>query len=230
MILTINNFSTSSLPGCQVLDIGEVRAATPRQSDITVYGVNGRLMVNEAAFDGYERSLTFLTKTIAEAEKLIEAFVVGKNQLVFSYQPDSLYYCDYLDSHYQPKGLHYWEVVVKVYMHPFRYAKTVADVVLTGAGTVTNPGTVYAEPVIVIEGSGPVSLTIGQQTMHLTLDTKAAIICTHKEQKVLDKNGAVRNTIRSRGPFFELAVGRSGVSMTGAVRKVTIKGNWRYRI
>ncbi len=115
-------------------------------------------------------------------------------------------------------------------MHPFRYVKNPADVVLTSSGSVQNPGTVYSEPIIIIEGSGRVTLTIGQQLMELELDTRATIDCRHKRQNIYDKNGAVKNTIRKRGPFFEIAVGRSGIATSGTVSKITIKGNWRYKV
>lgn len=81
-----------------------------------------------------------------------------------------------------------------------------------------------------IEGNGAVTLTIGSQVMELVLDTKATIDCRHKKQNIYDKRGAIKNSIRKRGPFFELAVGRSGVATSGNVTKITIKGNWRYRV
>ena len=72
-------------------------------------------------------------------------------------------------------------------MHPFRYLNNDAVVTLTGNGTVNNPGTVYSEPVITIEGNGDVSLTIGKQTMQLTIDTKATIDCRHKNKMSMTK-------------------------------------------
>ncbi|MBY4967255.1 hypothetical protein K6V34_11100, partial [Streptococcus suis] len=147
--------------------------------------------------------------------------------LVFA-QP--LFYCDLVSSSYVPLGPHRWKVEITVSMHPFRYVKNPADVVLTSSGSVQNPGTVYSEPIIIIEGSGRVTLTIGQQVIELDLDTRATVDCRHKRQNIYDKNGAVKNTIRKRGPFFEIPVGRSGISTSGTVSKITIKGNWRYKV
>lgn len=231
MFVTINGFSSGSLSGCQLVDIGQVKAAEPRVAEtITVYGANGQLRVLDGAFDGYERELVFLIKDLAQVDRLLEAFGNGKAEIGFWYQLDSIYYGACLGSYYEPWGLHRYRLVIKVYMYPFRYLKAREMVVLGATGTVVNPGTVFSEPTIVIEGNGEVSLTIGRQTMHLTLDTKATIICRHGEQKILDKSGQVKNTIRRRGPFFELPVGRSGVSSSGHVTKVSIQGNWRYRI
>ncbi|MGC4431223.1 phage tail protein, partial [Streptococcus suis] len=141
-----------------------------------------------------------------------------------------IFYCNLESSSYVPLGPHRWKVEITVSMHPFRYVKNPADVVLTSSGSVQNPGTVYSEPIIIIEGSGRVTLTIGQQLMELELDTRATIDCRHKRQNIYDKNGAVKNTIRKRGPFFEIAVGRSGIATSGTVSKITIKGNWRYKV
>ena len=148
----------------------------------------------------------------------------------FGHRPGSIFYADYAGSSFRQNGIHAWSLEIKLKMHPFRYQKNNTEVVLTSNGTVTNPGTVYSEPVIIVEGSGDVTLTIGKQTMQLTIDTKATIDCRHKKQNVYDKNGNLKNTLRKRGGFFEIAPGTSGIAVSGTVSKITIKGNWRYKV
>ena len=89
--------------------------------------------------------------------------------------------------HLSKMVLHAWTLEIKLKMHPFRYLNNDAVVTLTGNGTVNNPGTVYSEPVITIEGNGDVSLTIGKQTIQLTIDTKATIDCRHKNKMSMTK-------------------------------------------
>ncbi|CMX98646.1 hypothetical protein [Streptococcus pneumoniae] len=98
----------------------------------------------------------------------------------------------------------------------------------TASGNINNPGSVYSEPVIEIEGDGDISLTIGRTTMHLTVRRKVTIDCRHKKQNIYNADGAVQNTLRKRGGFFELAVGNNSLVFTGSVRKVTVRPNWRY--
>lgn len=227
----INGFSNKSIPFCQLIDADEVKASLIRYTENpTIYGANGRLNLFDGAYDGYERSLTFLVKHLEDIARLVGFFLAEDNVLEFSYQKGSLFYGDFLASSYKPFGPHYWKVDISLYMQPFRYQKEVEDIVLGSSGALINPGTVYAEPLVIIEGQGEVSLTIGSQIMRLNLDTKASIDCRHLKQKILDKNGAIKNTIRKSGPFFELPVGRSGVTSTGNVTKITIKGNWRYKV
>lgn len=228
--MIINRLNTSSLQECYVLDFGRSENTEERVNAVSVFGTNGRLRVSESAFDGYQREFRFVLRQLEEAMALIEAFKGQDNVIEFSYLRGSFFYCDLLNAYYVKKGMSFWEVVVSVEMHPFRYQKEVADVVLSSSGTITNTGSVYSEPVIVIEGNGAVTLTIGSQVMELVLDTKATIDCRHQKQTVYDKRGAIKNSIRRRGSFFELAVGRSGVATSGNVTKITIKGNWRYRV
>lgn len=229
--LIVNGFSTAGFPSSVVMDFGKIKSASPRFAEkVTLHGVNGSYNLEDGAYESYERTFKIFIVRYEDALDLVEKFQAVQNVLEFSYQLGSLFYADFLDAEINPKGKGGWEVSIKVEMQPFRYVKNVQDVVLSSSGTVTNPGTVYSEPVIVLEGSGDVSLTIGSQVMHLALDTKATIDCRHKRQNVYDKNGAVKNTLRKRGPFFEIPPGRSGVAVSGNVRKITIKGNWRYKV
>ncbi|HEL2737688.1 TPA: phage tail protein [Streptococcus suis] len=228
--MIINDLNTSTLADCHVLDFGKAQASIERSELVEVYGANGQLHVSEGAYDGYNRTFIITLRHLADAMRLIEVFQSENNTVEFGYLRDSLFYCDLVSSSYVPLGPHRWKVEINVSMHPFRYIKNPADVILTSSGSVQNPGTVYSEPVIILEGSGRVTLTIGQQLMELELDTRATIDCRHKRQNVYDKNGAVKNTIRKRGPFFEIAVGRSGIATSGTVTKITIKGNWRYKV
>ena len=167
---------------------------------------------------------------MVEISNILDKFQSNDNILEFSYQLGSLVYANFITASFEPSGNHAWKLEIKLEMQPFRYPKNVAPVVLTSAGTIDNIGTVYSEPIIEIEGNGDVSLTIGRKTMHLSIIGKATIDCRQGKQNIFNANGAVQNTLRKRGGFFEIPVGRSGVTFTGNVRKVAIRPNWRYLV
>ena len=107
-----------------------------------------------------------------------------------------------MDISFGKKGNKRWTVSVKLRFAPFRYLSDNGLNTIGTSGTINNPGDVFSEPIIEIEGNGEVSLTIGLQTMILNLDTKAIIDCRHKKQNVYDKNRVLKNSIRIRGGFF----------------------------
>ena len=152
------------------------------------------------------------------------------NEIEFDYLKLSRYYADLVDITYSKNGKSRWLVNVKLRFNPFRYTIESTETKLTTRGTINNIGNVFSEPIIEIEGSGEVSLTIGVQSMFLNLDSKAIIDCRHRKQNVYDKNNVVKNSIRKKGGFFEIQPGLQGVATNGNVTSIKIKGNWRWRI
>jgi len=228
--MIINGFNTSTLPGCVVTDFGKVEAARPKGEKTELFGVNGSYRVLEGSFASYERTIILHVKKMVEISNILDKFQSNDNILEFSYQLGSLVYANFITASFEPFGNHAWKLEIKLDMQPFRYPKNVAPVVLTSAGTIENIGTVYSEPIIEIEGNGDVSLTIGQKTMYLTINTKATIDCRQGKQNIYNATGAIQNTLRKRGGFFEIPVGNTGITFTGNVSKVTIKPNWRYKV
>ena len=228
--MIINGFNTSTLPGCVVTDFGKVEAARPKGEKTELFGVNGSYRVLEGSFASYERTIILHVKKMVEISNILDKFQSNDNILEFSYQLGSLVYANFITANFEPFGNHAWKLEIKLDMQPFRYPKNVAPVVLTSAGTIENIGTVYSEPIIEIEGNGDVSLTIGQKTMYLTINTKATIDCRQGKQNIYNATGAIQNTLRKRGGFFEIPVGNTGITFTGNVSKVTIKPNWRYKV
>ena len=229
--LIINGFNTSTILHSVVTDFGISECAEPKTSEIVeIFGMNGSHRVLDGSYKSYERTVSFYLPKLIDISTIIEKFHDGKNEIVFGYQPDSLFYAEYISASYHRNGPHAYTLDVKLMMQPFRYPKNVAPVVLTNAGTIENIGTVYSEPIIEIEGNGDVSLTIGRKTMHLTINNKATIDCRQGKQNIFNASGAVQNTLRKRGGFFEIPVGSNGVTYTGDVRKVTIRPNWRYLV
>lgn len=229
--LTLNGWSTTSLKGCVVTDFGKVQAARARHVESSyIYGANGAHEVLDGAYESYSRTFILQVKRLEDIQTFMNHLQTTDNELILGYQPDSLVYADVDEATYEPWGQHAWKLTLKLQMHPFRYMKTVPDVVLTAQGAVTNPGNVYSEPVIIVEGDGDVQLTIGSQTMYLSMKRKATIDCRHQKQNIYDAEGNLKNSFFNDGEFFELKPGPSGVVWKGTVTRVTIKGNWRYLV
>lgn len=228
--MIINGFNTSTIPHCVVTDFGEIEAAKPHAESVDVYGLNGSYRVLDGSYESYERTISFYVPKLVDISTIVDKFQPKENVIEFSYQLGSYFYADFSGATYNRNGMHAWKIDVKLIMQPFRYQKNVDPVVLTTADTINNPGTIYSEPIIEIEGDGDISLTIGRKTMYLAIKTKATIDCRQGKQNIYNATGAVQNTLRKRGGFLEIPTGKVGVSYTGTVRKITIRPNWRYKV
>ena len=214
-----------------LVDGGEIQVAKKRVSEESeIYGANGTYVVHDGAFKSQERVLKFSAVNFAKVVELSNLFNDFDNEIEFDYLKLSRYYADLIDITYSKNGKSRWIVNVKLRFNPFRYTTENTETKLTTRGTINNIGNVFSEPIIEIEGSGEVSLTIGVQSMFLNLDSKAIIDCRHKKQNVYDKNNVVKNSIRKKGGFFEIPPGLQGVATNGNVTSIKIKGNWRWRV
>ena len=214
-----------------LVDGGEIQVAKKRVSEESkIYGANGTYVVHDGAYESQERVLKFSAVNFAKVVELSNLFNDFDNEIEFDYLKLSRYYADLVDITYSKNGKSRWIVNVKLRFNPFRYTAENTETKLTTRGTINNIGNVFSEPIIEIEGSGEVSLTIGVQSMFLNLDSKAFIDCRHRKQNVYDKNNVVKNSIRKKGGFFEIPPGLQGVATNGNVTSIKIKGNWRWRI
>ena len=58
--------------------------------------------------------------------------------------------------------------VVNFRCYPFFYADAAADIMVTKSGTmITNPGSVYSEPILTVTGSGDITLMVGTTIVEL---------------------------------------------------------------
>ena len=109
---------------------------------------------------------------------------------------------------------------------PFFYADNVSDITVTVSGTaITNPGSVYSEPVLTVYGSGDITLMVGTTIVELTDISESIVIDSVLQEAYLG------NTLMNghmSGGFPVLTPGMNAISWTGTVERVVISPNWRY--
>lgn len=108
---------------------------------------------------------------------------------------------------------------------PFWYVSDEQEIALTAAGSVENLGSVYAEPMITVYGSGDGTLMVGDTLIELT-KLSGSIIIDSELQEAYSADEGLND--RMTGDFPRLAVGLNGISWTGGITGVTVKVNTRY--
>ena len=109
---------------------------------------------------------------------------------------------------------------------PFWYQDNVTDTTVTVSGTtITNPGSVYSEPVLTVTGSGDIVLTVGTTIVELDDITDSIVLdCALKEAY----KGTTLMNEHMVGDFPILVLGLNAISWTGNVTSVVVTPNWRY--
>ena len=158
----------------------------------------------------------------------IAAWLRGSGTVTFANREGGFYYARITNQISFDKilrGNPHRSFVVNFRCQPFFYQENVANVTLTVSGKfITNPGSVFSEPVITVYATGDVTLMVGTTVLTLSeVDGSITIDTPLKEAYtgVTSLNG------KMSGEFPILSPGANAVSWTGVVTKVVIQPNWR---
>ena len=106
--------------------------------------------------------------------------------------------------------------------YPFFYADAAADITVTASGTIiTNPGNVYAEPIL----TGDITLMVGTTIVELEGISGNIVIDSALQEAY---KGTTLMNDHMNGEFPVLKPGANAISWSGAVTRVVVRPNWRF--
>ena len=159
----------------------------------------------------------------------IAAWLKGAGKVTFANRQGGFYYARIVNQIPFEKilrGNPHRSFAVNFRCKPFWYINGAEDIILTESGQfITNPGSVYSEPVITIEGGGEITLIIGTTIVELEGVTENIIIDSEL-QETYSGNSLMNECMT--GDFPILKPGVNAVSWNGDVARMTVKGNWRF--
>ena len=161
----------------------------------------------------------------------VTAWLRGGGKVTFANRPGGFYHARIVNQIPFEKVLRgnpHRSFSVNFRCKPFWYQENVPEITVTNSGTfITNPGSVYAEPVITVYGSGEITLMVGMSIVELDGITDSITLDTplmEAYQGVTSMNSCMS------GDFPTLLPGQNAISWTGNVTKVVIQPNWRYLV
>ena len=198
----------------------------------TVFGVpgrNGAVLFQEDAFEDVVRSYNaFITDY--DREDLVEAIngftgmlysKVGYQRLEDSFEPDTFrlaYFNGGQDI--SNEMMQYGETTISFVCRPERFYKDgEKEITVSNGDSIHNYTRFEAKPLIYIEGSDSVSLSIQGQTINAELDDYIYIDC---ERMNAYRTAAENKNEDISGTFPKILPGTNGITITGTVTKVTI--------
>lgn len=218
--------------GIRVSELPPPTIPSERVIYTNVPGRPGSLTILEGE-DVYEDVVLTAQCFLADPAKIpaIAAWLKGSGKVAFANRRGGFYYARVVNQISFEKilrGNPHRSFAVNFRCKPFWYQSDVESVTLTAStSTVTNPGSVYSEPVITVYGSGDITLMVGAAIVELegisgniTLDSELR----EAYSGTTSLNGAMS------GEFPVLKPGQNVISWSGGVTKVEVKPNWRYLV
>lgn len=191
---------------------------------VTIPGLDGELTMSD---DTYNTTPIVLICRWPNSVSLrmINAWLVGKGDLILSLEPDKKYKARVTDIlNYEKLGV-YWKASVLFIAQPFAYEAQPQLIALTASGSIHNLGSRWSMPIITVYGAG--ELTIGDYTLIVESTSGEDSVTINSEIEECYYSGTSRNN-KVSGDFPRIEQGATEITLGAGITKVEIQGNWRW--
>lgn len=154
-------------------------------------------------------------------------------KLVLSNEPNVYYIAQLVEQVDFARFENFETVKLVFHVQPFKYyldeQEDVLEVNFETSLTVYNKGSYKSDPVITIEGSGKIELSVnGKATCTYTFPESENKVVLDSEQQDAYLNGIYKNR-NMTGNFIELKVGENVISWSGDLTKISVNPRSRWR-
>jgi len=225
--LIFRGVSTESLTGVYVSQMPSHKKAAMRNTEYYVKGRDGALHVDEG-FSNFELMVRLvLVNASASTRQLVNAWADGTGKLVSSDDLTKAYKATVLQEiqwdRVKANAGFYDTATIYFDCQPFMYEAFDSQITLTASGTISNPGSATALPLIQVNGSGDVDFTIAGYHIEID-DVSSAVYIDCENGYVYTQSGAAT----MRGDIPELAMGNNTVTFGSGVTSLVITPHWRW--
>lgn len=206
--------------------------AEERIESVKIPGRSGEVYLqNSAAYDAYVKPCVCMIRPGVDISTVAD-WLTGSGDVIFGNEPNFAYEARIINSipfDQIMRGRQHRTFEVPFYVQPLKKLATAeSDIELTvSGGSVSNPGTATSYPQMTLEGTGNITLMVGQNITTLTGLTEP-IILDCAAGIATDGTGTINASYLVGGDWPELVPGANVISWTGTVTKLTIKPRWRW--
>lgn len=215
--------------GIHVSEHPAITLPSERVTFTDVPGRNGSLTTLEGEQVYSDMTLT-ATCFVSDMSRLSEiaAWLKGSGTVTFANRQDGFYYgrvINQIPFEKVLRGKPNRTFAVNFRVKPFFYLAGSDTITLTQSTQfLTNPGCVYAEPVITVYGTGDITLMVGTEIIELT-DISGSITLDTPAMEAYSGDTSLNGHMN--GEFPTLDAGSTAISWSGNVTQVVVQPNWR---
>ena len=220
--------------GVVVTKLPPVMFPGKRTETIVVPGKSGALHIEDGAWDEMllpvECYLPYEQGVTVSSLETLASWLQGLDWLTLSNRPNRRFRARLTDAvTLSPlmEGFSDRIFALSFWADPFAYEAVPTVLTRTAPFALTNPGTVFAEPVIELTATGDITLTIGDQT--ISIDGAPGTVMIDVPAGLIYSGGTNLSGSASTEDWpLIVPTGTSNVSWTGDVTQMKIQPNWRW--
>lgn len=227
--LIFKGVSTAELPSVAVSQMPSHKRGAMRYTEYYVKGRDGALHVDEGLANIELQTKLVLLDGDPAARTAVNAWAMGTGKLISSDDLTKAYKASVkreIQWNRVPGNQGFFDTAtINFDCDPYMYEASETEEEFTEDGTITNPGTAVAFPLIELEGEGDASFTIDRyQVTILGMEENVPVFVDCENGYVYTSTG----TMEMVGEFPELQIGANIVALGSNMTKITITPHWRW--
>lgn len=215
----INGTNSLTIQGLAIKTLPPISKPLMRTMREEIDGRNGDI-TTELGYSAYDKTIEvglFGTYNINDVIK----FFNSSGTITFSNEADKYYNFQISDPIDFEEMIKFRTATINLHCQPFKYPLTNTPVSLTsGDNTITNAGNIYSKPILVISGSGTISVSLnGSQIFSIDMTDVSSITIDTELMEAYDTNLGVLLNRKVTGDYskFKLEVGSNTINLSGTI-------------
>lgn len=222
--------NSSTIDGLIICELPPISKPKMKTSITKINGRDGDI-IEEQGYESYVKTMSIGLARNYDIDQVMKYFT-GTGELILSNEPDKVYNSTIFDKIDYQKLINFKKATVKFYTQPFKYKKDENEIEVNcsveNQKVINNIGLEIAKPIIELEGSGTVELSINNINIlkYIFPDGETKVIVDSlKEEAYYDTSYKNKNMI---GSFPTLNPGDNTITWTGNLTKIKIQPKSRW--
>lgn len=222
--IIINGVNSLTKNGLAIKELPSISKPAIRTLTEAIDGRDGDI-VTKLGYSAYDKTMDIGLYGNYDIDEII-AYFNQSGTITFSNETDKYYYFEILNQIDFEKLIKFRTANVVFHCQPFKYEVGETPISLSSGDTIVkNKGNIYSKPIINIEGSGTISVSLnGNQIFSIDMSDNSEITIDTSKLEAYDPNtSALLNRIVT-GDYddFKLESGNNTISLSGTITSANI--------
>ena len=229
--IILNGISSVTIPGLLIQNLPPI--SKPRKR-VEIEEINGRDgdIITFLGYGAYDKEFKIGLFGDFDIDEIISYFN-SQGQVTFSNEEDKYYNYQIVEQIDFDKLLRFREAVVKMHVQPFKFSATDNQKVFSiddeTSILIRNAGNIYSRPVLTINGSGTINLSLNNnQLFVINMGEYTSITIDTTNMNAYNGTTLLNRNVTGNYDNFKLNVGKNTISWSGPITQIEIDNYSRW--
>lgn len=221
----INGVNSTTINGLAINEMPPITKPSIRTNTEEIDGRDGDI-ITRLGYSAYDKEMTIGLYGSYDLDEIMSYFNQS-GTIIFSTETDKYYNFEILEQIDYEKLLKFKTATITMHCQPFKYEVNETPITLiSGDNIVRNKGNIYSKPIMYIEGTGTITISLeGNQVFNIVMGDNTEIeIDIEKLEAYNPNDGTLLNRIVT-GDYddFKLESGDNTIALGGTITSANIR-------